>query len=91
MCYLFISPHFTSTLLSERYVLQSSQYAKESSGQVMTKYFELNDDKVNQDLLLKGSVDLNSHSDYQMDYGSCTLSCVHCKLKRKNIEILGII
>ena len=57
----------------------------------MFKYFELNDVKVNQDLLLKGSVDLNSHSDYQMDYKSCFLTCVHHKLKRKNSEIPGII
>ena len=89
LCYY--SPHFTSTLLSERDVLRSSTYAKEFSGQVMTKYFELNDDKVNQDLLSKGSIDLNHQSDYQMDYGSCTLTCVHRKLPCKNIEIPGII
>ena len=89
LCYY--SPHFTSTLLSERDVLQSSTYAKEFSGQVMTKYFELNDEKVNQDLLSKGSIDLNHQLDYQMDYGNCTLTCVHRKLPCKNIEIPGII
>ena len=57
LCYY--SPHFTSTLLSERGVLRSSTYAKEFSGQMMTIYFELNDEKVNQDLLSKGSIDLN--------------------------------
>ena len=57
----------------------------------MTKYFELNDEKVNQDLLAKGSIDLNQQSDYQMDYGNCTLICVHNKLKQKNIEIPGIV
>ena len=55
----------------------------------MTKYFKLNDEKVNKDVLSKGSVDLESQSDYQMDYGSCTLTCVHRKLKWKNIEIPG--
>ena len=40
---------------------------------------------------MKGSVDLKSQSDYQMDYGSCTLTCVHNKLKQKNIEIPGIV
>ena len=89
LCYY--SPHFTSTLLSERDVLRSSTYAKEFSGQVMTEYFELNDEKVNQDLLSKGSIDLNRQSDYQMDYGNCTLTCVHQKLPFKNIEIPGII
>ena len=39
LCYY--SPHFTSTLLSERDVLRSSTYAKEFSGQVMTKYFRV--------------------------------------------------
>ena len=57
----------------------------------MTKYFELNDEKVNKDLLSKGSVDLKSQPDYEMDFRSCTLTCVHWKLKRKNIEISGII
>ena len=89
LCYY--SLHFTSTLLSEQDVLRLSQFAKEFSGQAMTKHFELNDEKVNKDLLSKGSVDLKSQSDYQMDYGSCSLICVHWKLKRKNIEILGII
>ena len=57
LCYY--SPHFTSTLLSEQDILQSSTYAKEFAGQVMTKYFKLNDEKVNKDLLSKGSIDLN--------------------------------
>lgn len=52
----------------------------------MTKYFELNDKKPNQDLLDKGSVDLQSQLEYEIDYGSCTLIYVHNKLKRKNIE-----
>ena len=57
----------------------------------MTKYFELNDKKLNQDLLDKGGVDLEKQSEYQMDYGSYTLTCVHNKLKQKNIEIPGIV
>ena len=89
LCYY--SPHFTSTLLSEQDVLQSSQFAKELSGQVMTNYFELNNNKVNKDLSSKNYVDLDLYSDYQMDYGSCTFSFVHHKLKRKNIEIPGFI
>ena len=48
LCYY--SLHFTSTLLSERDVLRSSTYAKKFLGPVMTKYLELNDEKVNQDL-----------------------------------------
>ena len=39
-CYYL--PHFTSTLLSDRDVLHSSPFAKDFSGQILTKYFELN-------------------------------------------------
>ena len=42
----------------------------------MVKYFNLNDDKINNDLVSKGCVDI-SHPGYQMDYGSCTLTCIH--------------
>ena len=84
-------PHFTSILQLERDVLRSSKYAKKFSGQAMTKYFELSGKKLNQDLLDKGRVDIQTQSEYQMDYGSCTLTCVHNKLKQKNIEIPGIV
>ena len=96
----FYSPHFTSILLSEQDVLHFSKYATEFSEQVMTKYFELNNDKVNhellskkvnQELFSKGSVDLKSHLKYQIDYGSCTLICVHNKSKQKNIELPGTV
>ena len=74
LCYY--SPHFTSTLLSDRDVLRSSQFAKEYSGQAMIKYFELDDEKINKDLAAQGCIDVTL-PDYQMDYGHCTLTCIH--------------
>lgn len=36
-------------------------------------------------------VDLQNQNKYQMDYGTCTLTCVHHKLTRKNIKIPRIL
>ena len=47
LCYY--SPYFTSTLLSDRDVLLSNPCAKEYSGQVISKYFDLNSKQVNED------------------------------------------
>ena len=38
----YYSPLFTSMLLSDRDVLRSSPLANDFSGQILTKYFELN-------------------------------------------------
>ena len=65
--------------------------AKEFSGQVMTKYFDLDNKKVNADLRKRGCVDLNNSNGYHLDYGNCTLTCVHSKRRTSNIEISGII
>ena len=86
----FYSPHFTSTLLSDQDVLRSTKFAKEYQDQTMVKYFDLNDDKINGDLASKGCVDI-LHPGYQMDYGSCTLTCIHHNHKRMNIEIPEIV
>ena len=67
----FDSLHFTATLLSDRDVLWSNPYAKEYSGIIITKYFELNIKKVNHDLQKWGFVDLNNQQQNQMDYGTC--------------------
>ena len=89
LCYY--SPHFTSTLLSDRYVLLSNQCAKEYSGQVMSKYFDLNNKRVNDDLRKWGCINLQDVDGYHLDYGNCTLTCVHVTKKCRNIEIPGII
>ena len=87
----FYSPHFTSTLLSDRDILRSCPYCKQFSGQMMNKYFELDNKKVDQALATDGCVDLQSQNEYHLDYGHCTLTCIHDSLKRKNVEIPGIV
>ena len=83
--------HFTSTLLSDCDLLRSSTFAKDFSGQILTKYFELNNEVIQNDLKHKGRVNLNNNQQYHMDYSTCTLTCIHKKLKRFDIEIPGII
>ena len=51
----------------------------------------MDNEKVNQDLEDKGCVDLQWQNEYHLDYGQCSLTCVHGSLKRKNIEIPGIV
>ena len=57
----------------------------------MSKYFELNNKKVNADLRKRGCVDLDDANGYYLDYGNCTLTCVHATKRNRNIEIPGII
>ena len=68
--------HFTSTSLSDRDVLWFSKCSKESSGQVMEKYFLLNNKRIHQDLEQKGCVDLQKQKEHHIDYGSCALTFV---------------
>ena len=71
-------------------MLRSTKFAKEYCSQAMIKYFDLNDEKINKDLAAKDCIDV-SHPGYQMDYGNCTLTCIHHNQKRMNIDILGIV
>ena len=57
----------------------------------MTKYFDLNNEVIDNDLKHKGRVNLNTTQQYHMDYGTCTLTCIHKKVKWFNIEITAII
>ena len=85
----YYSPHFTSTLLSDCDVLHSSPFDKDFSGQILTKYFELNNEVIHNNLKQKGRVNLNNNQQYHMDYGTCT--CIDKKVERFNIEIPSII
>ena len=57
----------------------------------MSKYFDLDNKKVNADLRKRGCVDLDNTNGYHLDYGNCTLTCVHSTRRNRNIEIPGII
>ena len=90
LCYY--SPHFTSTLLSDRDVLLANPCAKEYLGQVMSKKnFDLNSKRVNDNLRKRVCVNLQDVDGYHLNYGNCALTCVHVSKQRRNIEIPGII
>ena len=57
----------------------------------MTKYFDLNNERLHQDIMENGCVDLQKQNRYHMDYGHFNLTYIHTKLKRKHIEIPGIV
>ena len=71
--------------------MRSTPVAKDFSGQILTKYFELNNEEIDNNLPRKGRVNLNNQQRYHMDYGTYNLTCIHKKLKWFNIEIPGII
>ena len=87
----YYSPCFPSTLLLDHDVLRSSPFAIDLSGKILNKYFELNNEDINNDLQKKGRAFLNNQQCYHMDYGTCTLTCIHKKLSWFNVEIPGII
>lgn len=89
--HVYYSPFFTSTLLSNRDVLFATPFRKDYSGQVMSKYFDLNNKKLCDDLKTNDSVDLHDIGSYNTDYGNCALTYVHQTTKAKNITIPGII
>ena len=89
--HVYYSPFFTSTLLSDRDVLFATPFRRDYSGQVMSKYFDLNNKKLCDDLKTNDSVDLHDIGSYNTDYGNCALICVHWTTKAKNITIPGII
>ena len=70
---MFLINIFYFYCLLERDVLCLSPDAKEYSGKIMTKYFELNDKKVNKDLQEKVRVNVQHQDQYHMDYATCTL------------------
>ena len=89
ICYY--SPAFTGTLLSDNDILRCNPEAKNYCAQVMTKYFASNDSSFSYDLRTRASVDLGDPGRYNLDYGNCTLTCVHSTTKRRNLVIPGII
>lgn len=89
LCYF--SPHFTSILLSDRDVLLVNPCTKEYSGQMMSKYFDLNSKQVNDGLRKRVCMNLQDVDGYHLDYGNYNLTCDHVSKKRHNIEIPDII
>ena len=57
----------------------------------MYKYFDLNSKRVNEDQRKRMCVNLQDVDGYHLNYGNCTLTCVHDSKQCRNIEIPGII
>ena len=55
----YFLPQFNSNLLSHCDVLCSSPFAKDFSGQILSKYFELNNELIHNDPKRNGTVNLN--------------------------------
>ena len=53
----------------------------------MSKYFDVNNKKLCEELKKKKGIDLNDKNTYNLDYGNCSLTCVHRAAKVKNIVI----
>jgi hypothetical protein len=87
LCYY--SPHFTSTLLSDRSVVMATRNYRLYSGQFMDKLFAPDEENLQQDLL-SGQVNLGNNR-YNLDYGTCMLTCLHCFQRNGNLSIPGII
>jgi hypothetical protein len=73
LCYY--SPHFTSTLLSDRSVVMATRNYRLYSGQFMNNCFAPDEETLQQDLL-SGQVNLDNNR-YNVDYGTCMLTCLH--------------
>ena len=87
----YYSPSFTGTLLSDNDILRDDPQKRFYNSQVMTKYFALDDGKFSHDLKTKQSINLDDTNRYNLDYGNCTLTCVHQTTKHKIIVVPGII
>ena len=79
----YYSPSFTGTLLSDNDILRDDPQKRFYNSQVMTKYFALDDGKFSYDLETKQSINLDDTNSYNLDYGNCTLTCVHQTTKHK--------
>jgi hypothetical protein len=87
LCYF--PPYFTSTLLSDRSVVMATGNHWCYSGQFINKLFAPDEETLQQDLL-SGQVDLDTKR-YNLDYGTCMLTCLHCFQQTGNLSIPGII
>jgi hypothetical protein len=87
LCYF--SSHFTSTLLSDRSVVMATGNHWCNSGQFINKLFASDEETLQQDLL-SGQIDLNTKR-YNLDYGTCLLTCLYCFRQTGNLSIPGII
>ena len=55
------------------------------------KYFDLSIDRLHQDLKENSCVNLGQQNIYSLDCGNCPFTYIYKELKRKKIDIIGIV
>ena len=85
----YYSPHFSTTLLSQVSVIEATGHPKQYISQGMQLFFAPNEDVLDRDLK-SNSIKLDS-VDYNHDYGTCMLTCVHRKRHSQSLSVPGVI
>ena len=85
----YYSPHFSTTLLSQVSVIETTGHPKQYISQGMQLFFAPNEDVLDRDLM-SYSVNLDSFNNNH-DYGTCILTCVHHHKHSCSISVPGII
>ena len=85
----YYSPHFSTTLLSQVSVIEATGQPKQYISQGMQLFLAPNEEVLDQDLM-SNFINLESVN-YNHDYGTCMLTCVHYNKHSRSIFIPGII
>ena len=85
----YYSPHLSTTLLSQVSFIEATGQPKQCISQGMQLFFAPNEEVLNQDLM-SNSIDLECVN-YNHDYGTCMLTCIHRNKHSHSISIPGII
>ena len=85
-CYYL--PHFSTTLLSQVSVIEATGHPKQYIPQRMQLFFAPNENVLDCDLK-SNSINFDN-VDYNHDYGTCMLTCVHQKQHSQSLSIPGI-
>ena len=85
----YYSPHFSTTLLSQVSVIEATGHPKHYVSQDMRMFFAPNETVLNQGLQ-SNTIDLDG-VDYNHDYGTCMLTCVHRHKHNRSISVPGVI
>ena len=85
----YYSPHFSTTLLSQVSVIEATGHPKQYISQGMQLFFAPNEEVLNCDLK-SNSINLDNIN-YNHDYGTCMLTCVHRKRHSQSLSVPSII
>ena len=85
----YYSPHFSTILLSQVSVIEATGQPKQYVSQGMQLFFAPNEEVLDHDLM-SNSINLESVN-YNHDYGTCMLTCVHRNKHSRSTSVPGII